>query len=210
MFKTLKKLFEHNSINVTLTLRKQLSNMKMIKSKSIPSYFMRITELWDKLKSSGENLEEKDLVMTTLNGLPPSWDSFIQTISGRTKLPKFDKLWPECTQEETRIAACQRLHGTQPEENQTFISHAKKGKGRGRKSYNHNHQNKRSNPPPDQKNQTKDLSHIQCYRCKKYDHYASSYWSSHKRKHEASTANVEEDHHHKKQKNEDCTKFFFI
>ena len=35
MFKTLKKLFEHSSINVTLTLRNQLSNMKMIKSESI-------------------------------------------------------------------------------------------------------------------------------------------------------------------------------
>ena len=120
MFKTLKKLFEHSSINVTLTLRNQLSNLKMTKFENIASYFMRITELRDKLKSSGDNLEEKDLVMTTLNGLPPFWESFIQTISGQTKLPKFDKLWAECTQEERRIAAHQRLHGAQPEENQAF------------------------------------------------------------------------------------------
>ena len=57
----------------------------MTKYESIALYFMRITELWDKLRSSGDNLEEKELVMTTLNGLPPSWESFIQTISGRTK-----------------------------------------------------------------------------------------------------------------------------
>ena len=43
MFKTFEKLFERCSINVTLTLRNQLSNMKMIKSESIASYFMRIT-----------------------------------------------------------------------------------------------------------------------------------------------------------------------
>ena len=79
MFKTLNKLFEHSGINVTLTLRNQLSNMKMTKSENTASYFMRIIELWDKLKSSGDNLEEKDLGMTTLNGFPPSWDSFIQT-----------------------------------------------------------------------------------------------------------------------------------
>ena len=159
---------------------------------------MRIIELQDKLKSSGDNLEEKDLVMTTLNGLPPSWESFIQTISGRTKLPKFDKLWAECTQEETRIAACQRLNGPQPKENQEFISHAKKGKGRGRKPYIHKHQDKRSSPPPDHKKHQKDLSQIQCYGCKKYGHYASSCRSSIKRKHEASTVDVEKDHHHKK------------
>ena len=103
MLKTLKKLFEHNSINVTLTLRNQLSNMKMIMSESIASYFMRITELWDKQRSSGDTIEEKELVMTTLNGLPPSWESFIQT-----KMPKFDKLWAYCTKEETRIAARQK------------------------------------------------------------------------------------------------------
>ena len=96
--------------------------------------------------------------MTTLNGPPPSWESFIQTISGQTKLPKFDKLWEECTQEETRIVARQRLNGTQPEENHAFVSHDKKGKGRGRKPYNHKHQDKRSSPPPYQKKQKKDLS----------------------------------------------------
>ena len=94
----------------------------MTKSENIASYFMRTTEVPDKLKSSGDNLEEKDLVMTTLNGLPPSWESFIQTISVQTMFPEFDKLWVECTHGETRIASRQRLHGTQPEENQEFIS----------------------------------------------------------------------------------------
>ena len=65
MFKTLNKLFEHSGINVTLTLRNQLLNMKMTKLKNIALYLMRIAELRDKLKSSGDNLEEKDLVVTT-------------------------------------------------------------------------------------------------------------------------------------------------
>ena len=56
MFKTLKKLFEHSSINVSLTLRNKLSNMKMIKYESIASYFMRITTLRDTLRSSGDNI----------------------------------------------------------------------------------------------------------------------------------------------------------
>ena len=99
MFKTVKRLFEHYIINVTLPLRNQLSNMKMSKSKPIASYFMRIIELMDKLRSSGEPIDDKELIMTTRNGLPPSWESFIQTISGRTKMEKFDRLWADCTQE---------------------------------------------------------------------------------------------------------------
>ena len=69
----------------------------MTKSENIASYFMRITELRDKIKFSGDNLEEKDLVMITLNGLPPYWKYFIQTISGQTKFPRFDHLWAEYT-----------------------------------------------------------------------------------------------------------------
>ena len=45
ILKSLKNLFEHSSINVTLTLRNKLSNMKMTKSENIASYFMRITIL---------------------------------------------------------------------------------------------------------------------------------------------------------------------
>ena len=140
----------------------------------------------------------------------PSWESFIQTISGRTKLPKFDKLWAECTQQETRITAHQRLHGAKPEENQAFISHAKKGRGRGRKSFNLKHQDKRSSPPLDQnKQEKKDLSQIQCYKCKKYGHYVSNCQSPIKRKHEASIADVEEDPPHKEPRKDDCSDFFF-
>ena len=54
--------------------------------------------------------------MTTLNGLPPYWESFIQTISGQTKLPKFDKLWEDFTQEETKIETRKILHGPQVED----------------------------------------------------------------------------------------------
>ena len=44
MFKTLKKLFEHSNVNVTLTLRNKLSNMKMTKSKNVASYFTILFE----------------------------------------------------------------------------------------------------------------------------------------------------------------------
>ena len=42
--------------------------------------------------------------MKTLNGLPRSWDYFIQGIYDRKKLVKFCRLWQECSQEEAWIA----------------------------------------------------------------------------------------------------------
>ena len=51
--------------------------------------------------------------MTTLNGLPRSWDCFIQGICHRKKLVKFKRLWEECSQEEARIAAREEKMGSE-------------------------------------------------------------------------------------------------
>ena len=71
--------------------------------------------------------------MTTLNGLPPSWEPFIQSLGGQTKLPIFCRIWADCIQEETRLAARGKLHGAQHEESQAITSYAKKGKGKEKK-----------------------------------------------------------------------------
>jgi hypothetical protein len=42
--------------------------------------------------------------MKTLNGITRPFDAFIQTICDRTEKLKFDSLWEECIQEETRVA----------------------------------------------------------------------------------------------------------
>ena len=60
--------------------------------------------------------------MTTLNGLPRSWDYFIQGIYARKKLFKFRRLWEECSQEEAWIAAQEEKMGS---EYQSLTVHSK-------------------------------------------------------------------------------------
>ena len=50
-------------------------------------------------------VEEAEIVMTTLNGLPIDWKAFVQGIFSRRKVTKFHKLWEECVQEEERMEA---------------------------------------------------------------------------------------------------------
>ena len=66
--------------------------------------------------------------MTTMNGLPRSWDPFIKGIYSRRKLTKFSRLWEDCTQEEARLEAREEKLGN--EENQALIAHARKGKNK--------------------------------------------------------------------------------
>ena len=94
MFDALTKLFEGKKyINRKMTLRNQLKNVKIQNVEKIQSYFTRVSQIKEKLEAVDEEVENAKIVMTTLNGLPRSWDSFIRGICARNKLVKFSRLW---------------------------------------------------------------------------------------------------------------------
>ena len=97
--------------------------------------------------------------MTTLNGLPRSWDSFIQGICARKKLVNFNRLWEEFSQEEAR-------EENMGSEDQALTVHSKKT---GRIS--HHPRGK----PFHKYNTRKYLSRIKCYTCDKKGHYAREF-----------------------------------
>jgi hypothetical protein len=104
MFEALTRLYEGKNINQKMNLRTQLKNTRMQKGESIQEYFSRISQFKEQLEAIGDTIDEDEPIMTTLNGLKRPWDSFIQTVCARTKKLKFDSLWEECIQEESRVA----------------------------------------------------------------------------------------------------------
>jgi hypothetical protein len=97
MFDGLKKMFERNNTIRALTLKNQLQHIKMTKTNTIVTLFMKISKIRDQLGAIGETISEKELVMTILNALPRHWEPFLQSISGRADLPQFDRLWTDYT-----------------------------------------------------------------------------------------------------------------
>ena len=71
------KLFEGKNINQNMTLRNQLKNVKIQNAETIQSYFTSVSQIKEQLEAVDEEAENADVVITTLNGLPGSWDSFI-------------------------------------------------------------------------------------------------------------------------------------
>ena len=63
---SLTKLFEWKNINFNMTLRKQLKNVKIQNAEQL-------------------ELVKEEVVITPLNGLPGSWDSFIRGTCARRK-----------------------------------------------------------------------------------------------------------------------------
>ena len=83
MFDTLTKLFEGKNINLKITLGNQPKDVKIQNVDTIQSYFTRVSQIKEQLEVVDEEVENTKIVMTTLNGFPRSWDSFIQGICAR-------------------------------------------------------------------------------------------------------------------------------
>jgi hypothetical protein len=134
MYDASKNMFERNNTNRALTLKHQLQNINMTKADTIVTFFMRISEIIDQLGAIGETISDRELVMATLNALPRHWEPFLQSISGRPDLPRFDRLWTDSTQEETRLIA-KGVLDSHHDDNQALASHTKRGR-RNRRSFN--------------------------------------------------------------------------
>lgn len=172
MFDALVGLFECNTTSRKLSLRNQLQSTTMNRSDMVATYFMKISQLKDQLTVIGDIVSDDELVNVALNKFASSWDPFVQGICSRAKLPKFEKFWNHCVQEEARNLSKQSLQKPPEHGTQAFASNAKKGKKNfnkiplckkgSEKKHAHGHEHKK-----------KDISQIRCFDCDEYGHYAS-------------------------------------
>jgi hypothetical protein len=125
MFDALTKMYEGKNINRKMNLRTQLKNTKMQKGETFQDYFCRVSQFKELLEAIGDNLDEDELIMTTLSGLTRPWNAFIQTICARKEKLQFDSLWEECVQEEARVANREAV--LLRDEDQALTAHAKGG-----------------------------------------------------------------------------------
>ena len=116
----------------------------------------------EQLEAVDEELENADIMLSTLNGLPRSWNYFIQGIHARKKLIKFSRLWEEFSQEEARILPREEKMGT---EDQGLTVQSKKKRTK-------HHRGKHSHQKKNTRKSNKDLSKYICFTCDERGHLA--------------------------------------
>jgi hypothetical protein len=171
-------MYEGRNINRKMNWRSQLKNTKMQKGEIVHDYLSMFSQFKEQQEAIGDNLDEYELIMTSLNGLTIPWDAFIQNIFARKEKIQFDSLWEEHVQEEARVANREAILLRYKYQSQ--YTHAKGGKRR----YHFNketHLHKESYPPRRfhkfQKGQRREkyFSSYQRYHCDKMGHIAKNY-----------------------------------
>ena len=131
--------------------------MKLNKDESVGSFFTKIKQVKDQLLAIGVTVDDDDLVQTMVDGLPSSWETFMESVCGRENQPTFERLWHDCIQEEAR-----NIDRVSKQDNLALAAKTKRFK----------------KPFPQQKKGKKpqgnfsDMSKIECYTCHKFGHYA--------------------------------------
>ena len=104
MYDSLSIMYEGWKINRNMNLRAQLKSTNMSKGYSIQDYFTKVYQFKEQLDAIEDSLDDDELVITALNGINRPWDSFMQTMCSIKESMKFDIVWEDCIQGESRVA----------------------------------------------------------------------------------------------------------
>jgi hypothetical protein len=102
-FDALANLYEKKAPTQKRTLKKQLCTLNMGKDETISTFFSKIAQTRDQLAAIGVAVDDDDLVQTTVDDLPESWETFLSSVNGREVQPNFERLWYDCLEEEGRL-----------------------------------------------------------------------------------------------------------
>ena len=68
-----------------MTLRNLLKYVKIQNAETMQSYLIRVSQIKEQLEAVKEEVNNVEVVIATLSGLPGSWDSFMQGMCARRK-----------------------------------------------------------------------------------------------------------------------------
>ena len=81
-FDTVTNIYEKKPPTQNRDLNKNLCNMKMERDEIVASFFTNISQVKDQLASISVKMDEDDLLQTSIDGLPNSWETFLAAVNG--------------------------------------------------------------------------------------------------------------------------------
>jgi len=99
MYEALSKLFTIKNIGQVASLNNELRTRNMTKEDIVASFFVKIARIKDDILAIDEVVPDKELMITSLLGLPPTSGAFAAGLNNWKEAPTFEELWTVCSQE---------------------------------------------------------------------------------------------------------------
>ncbi|PKU80145.1 Retrovirus-related Pol polyprotein from transposon TNT 1-94 [Dendrobium catenatum] len=167
IWSTLETRFQSSNRSKVIQLKNSLHNIAL-KNQTVTQYLIEIKVLVDQISASGASVDNEDVILYILNGLPQSYQSFKTAIRTMLNPISLDQLYPLLLSEEINLAADTARSASSPDP-QTVLF-APRGRGRRSRSRNYNNVNNstRSQPNPN--------ANVICQICSKKGHAAMTCW----------------------------------
>ncbi|KAI0510566.1 hypothetical protein KFK09_011171 [Dendrobium nobile] len=167
IWSTLETRFQASNRSKVIQLKNSLHNVAL-KNQSVTQYLTEIKTLVDQISASGSSVDNEDVILYILNGLPQSYQSFKTAIRTMLNPISLDQLYPLLLSEEINIAA-DLVRSAPPTDTHTalFVPRSRGRRARGR-NYNNVNTSTRSQPNPN--------ANVICQICSKKGHAATTCW----------------------------------
>ncbi|CAJ2636336.1 unnamed protein product, partial [Trifolium pratense] len=177
-------------------LKRQYELLQMKNDEKVADYFTRLVTLTNQMKNCGNTLEEQEKVEKVLRTLTSKFDHIVVTIEETKDLSEVKIEDLQSTLEAHEMKHGERDHGKDDE--QVLLAKFKKFQNnkknwqKKKKEFKKDKDNDEDKPESSNggggkqkkqfKKKTTDKSHIQCYNCSKFGHYANQCMASKKNK----------------------------
>ena len=125
MWTALTSLYQSSNENRQMVLKKKLKAIKMAKTDNATAYLTKITSVRDELAVVGEIIAPTELVRIALNGLPKTWENFVDGIVAWENLLDWERLWDDCIQNEIRKNNIGAAKQVEEDDNVTLLARGK-------------------------------------------------------------------------------------
>ncbi|KAK1577018.1 hypothetical protein Q3G72_018477 [Acer saccharum] len=132
-WRTLEKLFSHQSMARTMQLRQQLGNMKK-GSSSVSEFVLKVKNVGNSLKSAGDSVTDRDLLLTVLNGVGNEFDAVVVMLTAQQNSISLNDAQYMLMIHEQRIEHLNPTAQVDPSPSANLATHNNNGGG-GRRNY---------------------------------------------------------------------------
>ena len=113
-WETLESVYQAKSTARRLQLKRELNNLRKEPSEALTKYVSRATDLRDQLISAGHTIEDSEVVMSVLAGLPKEFDTVVAVLEITDDKLELDVVLAKLLQAEQRLTRGEKANKRAP------------------------------------------------------------------------------------------------